>query len=688
MGKFRGIQFQFLVKLLTIIIFALVANGCIVSYLMLKKTKEDYFNHSTQQMKLVEQSINTFYDQIDKDINMMANHPLTQKADDTITSYKDTKQDVQMTPSKNGGIEQELYEMFKYYGESHPGTMYVYLGTEKGSYVLWPESVIKKGYNPVKRDWYKDAQSSNESVVRTIPYIDIATNSMMTSNVRSIKDKDGSIIGTIGINIEQSVISDMLSEMKTGKTGFSMLVHDTGVIMADGNNEENNFKKIENTGITGLENILSNQLQLFDVNINGKKYSVNSYQVKDTDWILASFISEEELNIAVKDTLFIISTISAAVLIVSIIIIFIITRQITTPIIESSNYLKVIADGDFSKDINHKYLSRTDEIGTITHGINHMKNSLLGLIMNIKHESSAIENEVENSIDSVTSLNNSLIKISEATEQIAAGMQETAASTEEMLATSEEIENGVSLITERVDQGRNVIEAISTRAQDVMKSVHESKQKANNVLVETKNSLHQSIGDAKVVEEINILSDSIMKITEQTNLLALNAAIEAARAGEAGKGFSVVADEIRKLAEDSKNSVLQIQDITTSVTSAVKNLSFDANQLLHFVSTDVKEDYNHMFIISEKYNEDAQTVEALVNDFSSTSEQLLASIQSIVVTIEEIAKAATEGANGTTDIANLTAHVNMKSNEVMQSVLQSKEEIDNLKKEIQKFKIE
>ncbi|KEI00104.1 chemotaxis protein [Clostridium botulinum C/D str. BKT2873] len=687
MKKFKSIQTKFLFITILIIILALATVGITIGYQVNNQVKKDYINNSQEQMKLAERSIRIFYEQIDRNINMLASNPLIIQANkDNITSYINTTEATQMTPSKNGPIESGIYNVFEQYAKSHPGTMFVYLATKYGGYVNWPECTISKQYDPTPKEWYQKALKANGTIIRTAPY-KADTGSMVISNVRSLTDSNGNVLGTIGIDVEQSVISSMLSKMKIGKTGFSMLIHNTGMVMADGYNANNNFKNIKDVNIPGIEKVLSKDLKSFKVTIDKEQYIGSTHKIDNTDWILASFMSENELLSSAKRISSIILVISIFMLVLTFILINIITKQITSPIIKSSKHLEILASGDFSQELDCRLLSREDEIGTITNGINNMRSSLMNLVVSIKNESSAIEQKVSNIVDNVQILDSDLQEISATTEELAASMEETSAVSEEMSATSQQMELSIDSIAEKSEKGAIAANEISKRATMIKENTDIAQKKAANILLHTKDQLQQAIEDSKVVDEINILSESIMQITEQTDLLALNAAIEAARAGEYGKGFSVVAEEIRKLAEQSKATVLKIQSVTTNVVSSVNNLSTNATNLLDFVSTDVANDYEVMLDVSEKYNEDAKFIDELVAEISSTSEELLSSVQEVLGAINNVAVAANDGASGTTNIADRVNKVNCKSTEVMEEVLKSKESTDKLQQEVHKFKI-
>jgi methyl-accepting chemotaxis protein len=685
--KFKSIQSQFLAVSILVVLITLAAVDSIVSYQITSKAKNDFIDNSSNQMKIVEESINSFYSQLDQNINMMATNPMVMGADSSITSYAEKEETAQMTPSKNGGIEQRIYEFFEDFADSHPGTMYVYFGTESGSYLQWPETSLPAKFIPSEKGWYQAAIDQEGRIVRTDPYIDGISNIMITSNVRAFYDTEGKLLGTIGIDVEQTVISDMLKNMKTGKTGFSMILHNTGVILADGSNEENNFKNVNEVGIEGLSKLISTDLKQFTITINGTRYMVNPYQVEGTDWILVSFMSLDEINAdAVKISISIL-IISVFILVITFFAIKTISRRITSPIIQSSEYLKILATGDFSNEIDSKLLSRKDEIGTITNAMNDMKNALGQLTNSVRSESEAIKREVTLTVSNVIELSNSIEDISATTEELAASMEETAASSQEISATSLEIEKAVHVIAERSQEGAITAGEIKLRAENTRNNVNEAQKKAKTILDNTKQKLEKAIEDAKVVNEISTLTQYIMQITEQTNLLSLNAAIEAARAGEAGHGFKVVADEIRKLADQSKRTAIQIQDLTNKVTGSVDYLTNSSNELLGFVSQDVSEDYNTMLDVAAQYSKDAVYVDDLVTDFSSTSEQLLASIEQILEAIEEVAKASNEGASGTTEIAEKAINISNSSAEVKDQVLKTNQSAANLMSEIAKYKI-
>lgn len=131
---------------------------------------------------------------------------------------------------------------------------------------------------------------------------------------------------------------------------------------------------------------------------------------------------------------------------------------------------------------------------------------------------------------------------------------------------------------------------------------------------------------AENISRINDLADAILDISEQTNLLSLNAAIESARVGEAGNGFAIVANEIKKLAENSVHTVDEIQSITKDVISSVSELSDSSGQIIQVMDDTVIKDYGKLINTGEQYSKDAEFVNELMTNFSATSQELSAYI--------------------------------------------------------------
>lgn len=681
----KSIQTRFLAFSVGILCVSLIFMAGIGSILMNRDAKQKYLINAKEQIGIVKENITSFYDQVDQNINMLATNKLILQSADKIRNYKNTDAPPNTGFSTMGGVDQEIFEILDQYAVTHPATRYAYLATESAGYIGYPDITVTSGYDPTEREWYKLGIAAKGEIIRTAPYVDIL-GQMVTSNLKAIYNGE-KLLGVVGIDVEQSAISSMLSEINIGGSGFFILLHNTGIIMADGNNPDNNFKNINEVGLENLSSILEKPSENFEFDIDGATYNVYSEQIEGTDWVIASFLSNKDLYSASKHTSFIFIYISIVMIAIMGLLVILNVRKLTRPIKQSAVHLERFGNTDFSHPIEEKYVAQKDEIGIIFSGIKNMKDVLSKLIFRIKKESNAIADKVKNVNDSIHILNSSLQEISATTEELSSTMEETSTTAEKIIKTTKDVQSSVEEMVNKAEKGIVDAQEINKRAQEIKDSTYISQEKSEKVFESTKHKLQQAISDSKVVDEINILSSAIMQITEQTNLLALNAAIEAARAGESGRGFAVVAEEIRKLAEESKQTVLQIQDITNKVTGSVDNLSLSANELLEFVAVDVINDYKHMLEVSSTYSEDAISVNHLATGFNSIANNLVTSMNSILESIQWVSQVAREGALGTTDIAESVYEISNTSSEVVAQISDTTESVDSLIDEIKYFKI-
>ena len=348
-------------------------------------------------------------------------------------------------------------------------------------------------------------------------------------------------------------------------------------------------------------------------------------------------------------------------------------------------YAQKLESGDMTGRSAAGRLKRKDEFGILERALNSMAATFDEVIGAVKRHGLTLAGDVDEVMEQLGELNDDISSVSAATEELSASMEETAASAQQIETISHQIETVSKNIAVRAQDGAEKVVSIHQRAQQAKKDTESNYQNAKDMKAEISGSLIQALEEAKVVEQIEVLAQSIMGITAQTNLLALNASIEAARAGEAGKGFAVVADEIRSLAEQSKVTAENIQQVTQKVTGAVQNLADDSSRLLNFVAKDVSKSFHQFTDIADAYNQDAADVDEMVTDFSAISEELLASIEGVLQSINDVSKAANEGANGTNEIAQRASNIVEKSENVITVMNEIGDASNEMREIVQKF---
>lgn len=382
---------------------------------------------------------------------------------------------------------------------------------------------------------------------------------------------------------------------------------------------------------------------------------------------------------------------SAGSIVIAILLLMVIAFLIVTDIAKSlkaaTAQMNSMAEGDYTKDFMKKFKGRKDDFGALARCINDMKASMVTLISQVQTESETISCAAGSVNECVAKLNDDIASVSAATQELSAGMEETAATTTMANESAGEVHTAVQHIASRSQDGAQGAAEIKGRAAETNRKIKSAREKAAQLKTEIQQDLETALEDAKVIDQIYELSGVIMNVVSQTNLLSLNASIEAARAGEAGKGFAVVAGEIGTLAEQSRQTVIKIQEVTQEVTQAVENLSTNARKLLAFVINDVTADYEEFLTIGEQYDQDGVSVDTLMREFSTIAQDLFDNMEGIKNSMSDISKAAEEGAEGTTEIAQRASVIVEESEEVLEQVTKTKQSAETLRAEIGKFHV-
>ncbi len=493
-------------------------------------------------------------------------------------------------------------------------------------------------------------------------------------------------LGIVGVLVGRSTIEDLsktIIGMGYGEEGYAYMVDKDGTMLVHMDqdmviNRQNAFEDIETGGILGqlglaMQDMDIDTSQIVTYEFLGDVRYIGMAPVGDTSWLIAvgGFQSEilKAINLMRKKIL----TTAISITILGAIAVFMIGNSIVKPIEAVASLSQEIADLDLRKDVPEKYLKAKDETGTLARSIQSISKNIRKII-----------GEVTEASQSVAS----------SSQQLTATTEEAAMVSEEMSRTIVEIATAAQSQASDTENGSNSAELLGGMVKENQEHVSQLNIFADEVLVlkddgvllmeELSRKTDESgIGIKKVFEDIqtttsnaikiNEASNVIKNIAEQTNLLALNAAIEAARAGDSGRGFAVVAEEIRQLAEESKTSTMDIENVVNELQQSTKDSEVTINDVIKVVDIQqrslkqtevkflgiaeavdrIKEMVVQLDIASTGMNQKKEDIIGILHNLSAIAEENAAGTQEVSAASEEQSASIQEIAHSSEGLSNL-----------------------------------
>ncbi|WP_051925490.1 methyl-accepting chemotaxis protein [Brevibacillus borstelensis] len=329
-------------------------------------------------------------------------------------------------------------------------------------------------------------------------------------------------------------------------------------------------------------------------------------------------------------------------------------------------------------------ISGKDEVAQLSQSVGKMAKSLREVI-----------SVVSDSSDKIASSSNDLLMSSEQTaqvaNQVASAMQEMATGAERQAIGAQTSSQSISEMAEGIRRIAESSNFVSVSSQEASEQAVEGSSSVENVVNQMKLIDSSVAQTAEIVKELGEQSKEVGQIVEvitaistQTNLLALNAAIEAARAGEHGKGFAVVADEVRKLAEDSKQSAEQIAMLISNIQASTEQ----AVQQMQKVARVVEDGTLVANVAGESFERIQRSIQKVyeeIHEVSSSAEQLSASSEQVDEAVKEVLNLAVEASSQAQSVASSSQEQLATNEEIAASTASLHQLADELKRTMKKF---
>jgi methyl-accepting chemotaxis protein len=338
-------------------------------------------------------------------------------------------------------------------------------------------------------------------------------------------------------------------------------------------------------------------------------------------------------------------------------------------------------------DLTARILTKSkSELFYITSGINHFIETLQGIMKDVKDGSVVLTESSEAVASQLRVADDNVTNTSAALEELSASMETVSGNVTHINESVEGVKAAAQEIADQATAGTRTASEIKKEADELKARVIRKKAEAGDQVESLSGTLMESVHESEKVAQINELTKVILDIASQTNLLALNASIEAARAGEAGKGFSVVATEISSLADNSRKTAANIQDISNEVTDAVNNLAKNAQAVLDYINGQVISDYDEFVETGEKYEHTADIMEEMLTNFNDKAENLNDIMTDMVESVQLISTSVVESSQAISQSAESSQEIVGGIKKITEAIDRNNEVTEQLSDTTQKFK--
>ncbi|HBA97742.1 MAG TPA: hypothetical protein DCZ23_06510 [Lachnospiraceae bacterium] len=530
--------------------------------------------------------------------------------------------------------------------------------------------------DPVTRDWWQQAVAKN-GLICTTPYKDFASGQMITSIAEplTIQGEQAVLLADITIDTLAQLVASVGSDENI--QGF--------LLDADGNviAHENEAFLPNEDGSTVLKDALGADIENISEikDYDGEMKFISTAKIDVTGWTFG--IMEFKSVVTKQIVKNIIIVIAAGFTIMSIILVLMF-NSIKKSLMPLESMKIFIKDKIIGKDNCTK---QKNEVTEISYLIDEMKNGFVTVISQTKDESDAIHSKMKDANSKVSSISNNIMEIS-------AVMEETDANVNTQTESIQHI-NGICKASEKIINNlENNTRQMAARAKKVMERIdiivpELIKDKSNAVAVahNSRKKLHKAIEGTKVTAQIAEVATAIQEIASQTSLLSLNASIEAARAGNAGNGFTVVAEEIKKLSEDTSEKIDEVNELVLKVLDSVHQLSEESDKVLVFIDGTVMQDYDKLEMLAKNYKDDAGYYAKISKELGESTEAVSNSIQNINTIFDTIGEAQNQLSQAVGNVNKNLQQITYSSENVSEETNGVLDSIRSLKGTISRFHV-